>query len=70
MNLLTNKQLLILSILLVIIACLLLGAHFLRAGQILLTIGCVVFPLLLVIKARWSLRLIQLVMFLEQESGS
>ena len=43
---------------------LLLGAHFLRAGNVLLTVGCALVPLLLVIKARWSVNLVQLLTYI------
>ena len=37
-----------------IVASLLLAAHFLRDGNLVLTLGCVLVPLLLFVKSRWS----------------
>ncbi len=48
----------------VIVSFLLLGAHFLRAGNLLLMAGCVFIPVLLVIKARWSVTIVQLCTYL------
>lgn len=44
----------------VIISCLLLGAHFLRAMNVWLAVGYVLIPLLLLIKKRWSMIVVQL----------
>ena len=41
------------------LASLLLGAHFLRYGRIILVAFCVLLPLLLLIKKRWVLLLLQ-----------
>jgi hypothetical protein len=54
----------IFRILPVIISCLLLGAHFLRAGNIPLTVGCVLMPLLLLINAWWSVMIVQLLTYI------
>lgn len=37
-----------------VIACILLGAHFLRAGNIALTLVVALFPLILSFKSRWA----------------
>ena len=50
----------IFRILPVIISFLLLGAHFLRAGNFPLTLGAVLVPLLLLVKAWWSVTIVQL----------
>ncbi|MHB1591611.1 MAG: hypothetical protein ACYCTW_08770 [Sulfuricella sp.] len=42
-----------------VIAALLLGAHFLRAGNFLLVALCLAMPLLFLYKRRWSLILLQ-----------
>lgn len=42
-----------------IVASLLLSAHFLRAGNLVLAVICVLFPLLLFIKRRWSWMVVQ-----------
>jgi hypothetical protein len=47
----------------IIIAALLLAAHFLRAGNLLLTAVCGLMPLLLLIKKRWSVWALQLFAF-------
>jgi hypothetical protein len=41
------------------LASLLMAAHFLRYGRIVLVVVCVLLPLLLLIKKRWILRLLQ-----------
>lgn len=41
------------------LASLILGAHFLRGGSTILVAVCVLFPLLLLIKKRWVLQLLQ-----------
>ena len=41
------------------LALILLGAHFLRAGSILLAAACVLLPLLLLIRRRVALRIVQ-----------
>jgi len=43
-----------------ILASLLLAAHFLRDGNLVLTLMCVLMPLLLLIKKRWSWLVVQL----------
>ncbi len=42
-----------------VLACLLLGAHFLRQGNLIVTGLCLLAPCLLFIKKRWVLRLSQ-----------
>lgn len=42
-----------------IIAFLLLAAHFLRAGSLVLTVVCLLAPLLLLMRRRWVLMLVQ-----------
>lgn len=49
----------ILRAMLTILSFLLLGAHFLRAGNLVVMIICLMAPGLLLIKARWSLYLVQ-----------
>lgn len=49
----------ILRILPLIIAFLLLAAHFLRAGSLVLTLACLLAPLLLLMRRRWTLMLVQ-----------
>ena len=49
---------------LAILSGLLLGAHFLRAGQLVLVAVFVGVPLLLFVRRRWSVRLVQIVLFL------
>ena len=48
-----------LRIALYVVAALLLGAHFLRAGHLLLMALCLAAPLLFVWRSRWSLMLLQ-----------
>jgi len=43
-----------------ILASLLLGAHFLRTGNLVLAAICVLLPLLLFIKRRWSWLIVQM----------
>ncbi len=50
----------ILRIIPLIIASLLLAAHFLRDGNLGLVAVCLLLPLLLVVKKRWSLIILQL----------
>jgi hypothetical protein len=45
---------------LIVLTALLLAAHFLRAGNIALVVVCLIAPLLLLIKQRWSLIALQL----------
>ena len=45
---------------LLVVAALLLGAHFYRAGSYLATVPCAVAPLLFCVRRRWSLVLLQL----------
>ena len=54
----------LLRIILVSFSCLLMGAHFLRAGNFLLTLICLSLPFLLVIKKRWSLAVVQISLFI------
>ena len=51
------------SIIPLVISCFLLGAHFLRSGNPLLTLWCVLTPFLLLIKRRWILVIVQLVAY-------
>ena len=48
----------------VILSCLLLGAHFYRAGQVWLTLLCVVLLLLLFLRKPWVPRLFQVALLL------
>ena len=50
----------IFRIILLIISYLLLAAHFLREGEMILTIACLFIPFLLFIKKRWSLTVVQI----------
>jgi len=47
-----------------VIAYLLLAAHFLRGGNLGLTMLCLLIPFLLLIKKRWSLTIVQVSLFL------
>ena len=53
-----------LRITLVIIAAVLLAAHFLRQSEFVLMFLCILTPLLLLIRKRWSLFALQLLMYL------
>ena len=53
----------ILRVALLIVSYLILGAHFLREGEIVLTVFCLFIPFLLFIKKKWSLIVIQLFTF-------
>ncbi len=48
----------------VIIAAVLLAAHFLRQSEFVLMLLCILTPLLLLIRKRWSLFALQLLMYL------
>lgn len=48
----------------VFFSALLLAAHFLRAGIVALVLLSLLFPLLLLIPSRWSVRLVQLMLIL------
>ena len=48
----------------VMLSALLLGAHFLRAGQTVIAVIIVLFPVLLVVKRPWVARLTQLLLLL------
>lgn len=50
-------------IVLLILSCLLLGAHFLRGGHLVLMVLCLIIPSLLLIKKRWSLIIVQIFLF-------
>ncbi len=50
----------IVRILPIIVSFLLLGAHFLRAGNLPLMAGCLLIPLLLLVKTRWSVIVLQI----------
>lgn len=47
-----------------LLSCLLLGAHFLRANLSLLVLFTLAIPLFLIIKQQWAIRLVQLCMIL------
>jgi len=51
------------SIIPLIFSCLLLGAHFLRSGNPLFTLLCILLPFLLLIKRLWVLLIVQLFMY-------
>ena len=53
----------ILRIVLFVIAALLLGAHYFRAGNMLLVVICVAAPLLFCIRKRWSLIVLQVLAY-------
>lgn len=53
----------IFRIVLIILSYILLGAHFLREGEMLLAAFCLVFPLLLLIKKKWSLLVVQIFIY-------
>ena len=48
-----------LAVVLTVFSCLVLGAHFLRAGLVPVTILCVALPLLLLARRRWAVRVLQ-----------
>ncbi len=48
----------------VIVSGLLLAAHFLRAGNYPMVLFSLAFPLLLLIKRPWAVRLVQIILFL------
>lgn len=48
---------------LIVLAALLLAAHFLRAGTFALVVICLMAPLLLLIRRRWSLMVLQLLAY-------
>ena len=50
----------ILRIILLILTYLLLGAHFLREGEMILALSCLFIPFLLFIKRKWSIKVIQI----------
>lgn len=54
----------VLRITLVIIAVLLLAAHFLRQSEFILLVLCVLTPLLFLVRKRWSLFALQMLMYL------
>lgn len=51
--------LMIVGITLYAVAALLLGAHFLRMGDIIATVACLAVPALFLVRQRWSLLLLQ-----------
>lgn len=53
----------ILSLTPVIVAALLLAAHFLRSGDFLAAIACLLAPLLLLVRERWSLIVLQVLAY-------
>ncbi len=48
-----------LGVVLTVFSCLVLGAHFLRAGQVAVTVLCLALPLLLIARRRRVVRLVQ-----------
>ena len=42
-----------------ILSALLIAAHFLRRGETMLVVACLVLPLLLIVPRRWALRTVQ-----------
>jgi hypothetical protein len=52
------------SILLIVLSCLVLGAHFLRFGALPLVAFCLFLPFLLFIRQPWAGRLVQLALVL------
>jgi hypothetical protein len=54
---------LIFRIILLIIAWILLGAHFLRDNNLIVAIVCLLVPLLLLVKKRWVLLLLQILTY-------
>jgi len=50
--------------LMVVISALLLAAHFLRAAYLPLIVFCLAFPLLLLIRRRWAVRVVQAILLL------
>jgi len=46
----------------VFLSALLLGAHFIRSGSILLAVPALLFPFLLFIRRAWAARLVQLIL--------
>jgi heme/copper-type cytochrome/quinol oxidase subunit 4 len=48
----------------VFLSALLLGAHFLRSGQTVITVLIVLFPVILLMKRAWAARATQIVLFL------
>ncbi len=52
-----------LKIIPLILSFVLLEAHFLRTENLVLTVGCVLFPFVLLLKARWSLVAVQAVLY-------
>ena len=53
-----------LRILPMIVSCLLLGAHYLRAMNVWVAVGCVLIPWFLLIKARWSLIVVRVFLYI------
>jgi NADH:ubiquinone oxidoreductase subunit 6 (subunit J) len=47
-----------------LLTALLLGAHFLRNGNLILTLFCLLAPLLLLIKKQWSWLMLQVLIYL------
>jgi len=54
----------ILYLLPVVLSAVLLGAHFLRAGMVLLVVLALVFPTILLFRKPWAARLVQIVLVL------
>jgi hypothetical protein len=47
------------GLLLVVLSFLVLGAHFLRSGDVLLVAACILFAMLLLVPRRWAARAVQ-----------
>ncbi len=54
----------LLRTIMIIIASLMLGAHFMRDSHLLLTLVCILTPFILLIKERWSLIVLQALMYI------
>src|SRR5512144_3131672 len=49
---------------LVVLSALILAAHFLRGGNLLLLVLCLLFPALLLVRQLWAVRVVQLFLLL------
>lgn len=54
----------VLRLLPVLVSSVLLAAHFLRSGQLVLVLICISFPLLLFVRQTWAVRIVQVVLLL------
>lgn len=59
----THVTMLILRLIPVIVAALLLAAHFLRSGNFIAAGACLLAPLLLLVRERWSLVVLQVLAY-------